>query len=329
MRGSDADVHAHGPDDLCEAAARIYAEALSMGRVDRGAMQEAPCLLESALLRPDPQDPAWLVPVPSQQAMAGLLRATYESVTEGHRRMGTALEALSRYAELDTGRGTGVGTVRVLEGKERIRRAVEATTNACTREIRTIQPGGIRSELDLTQSVRLMADFERRGIRMRSLYTHVARHGLGLYEYLDMTRDVVEARTLDEVPERLMAFDRAVAYVPANADRTMALEIRIPALVAYLETVFDRLWRLATPMSDRLPEADEHGITHRGRAIAALLAEGHTDAVVAERLGINVRTCRAHIARLAETLGAGSRTQLGVRIAQAGLAGSVPDASVL
>jgi hypothetical protein len=43
--------------------------------------------------------------------------------------------------------------------------------------------------------------------------------------------------------------------------------------------------------------------------------------VIAERLGISVRTCRAHIARLSETLGAASRTQLGVRIAQVGLDG--------
>ncbi|WP_410092216.1 LuxR C-terminal-related transcriptional regulator [Streptomyces sp. uw30] len=43
--------------------------------------------------------------------------------------------------------------------------------------------------------------------------------------------------------------------------------------------------------------------------------------MIAERLGISVRTCRAHIARLSETLGAASRTQLGVRIAQVGLDG--------
>ncbi|CAM5599743.1 hypothetical protein SCYAM73S_07847 [Streptomyces cyaneofuscatus] len=46
--------------------------------------------------------------------------------------------------------------------------------------------------------------------------------------------------------------------------------------------------------------------------------------MIAERLGISVRTARAHIARLSETLGAASRTQLGVRIAQAGLDGAAP-----
>jgi DNA-binding NarL/FixJ family response regulator len=101
----------------------------------------------------------------------------------------------------------------------------------------------------------------------------------------------------------------------------MALELRHPSLVHYLVTVFERFWRLAIPLSAPLPDTGIEGISHREHSIAALLAEGHQDAVIAERLGISVRTCRAHIARLSETLGAASRTQLGVRIAQVGLDG--------
>ncbi|MYW68741.1 LuxR family transcriptional regulator [Streptomyces sp. SID8379] len=320
LGGATGERHAHGVERLCDAGNRVYGEALRSGRLLREAAEEAPCLLELALLYADPRDPGWLVPVPPQQAMAGALRATYEAVAEGHRRMGATIEALSRYAELDTRSGPDSGVARVVEGKSRIQEAVDEASAVCVGTIRTIQPGGIRSEMDLSESARRLVELRERGVGMRTLYTHVARHGLGLYEYLDMVGDVVEVRTLDEVPERLMAFDTTVAYIPGNADRSLALEIRHPALVSYLVTAFDRLWRLAMPMAQRLPGADAAGITHRGRAIAALLAEGHTDAVVAERLGMNVRTCRAHIARLAETLGASNRTQLGVRIAQSGLA---------
>ncbi|MBO1333655.1 helix-turn-helix transcriptional regulator [Streptomyces sp. VRA16 Mangrove soil] len=316
--------HDHGVERLCDAGNRLYSEALRAGRLPRDAAEEAPCLVRLALLYTDPRDSDWLVPVPPQQAMAGALRSTYEAVAEGHRRLGATVEALSRYAELDIRSGPDRGVARLLEGKERIQEAVDEAGAACEGMARTIQPGGIRSELDLAESAWRLEGMRERGVRMRTLYTHVARHGLGLHEYLDMVGDVVEVRTLDEVPERLMAFDSTVAYVPANADRTLALEIRHPALVAYLVTVFDRLWRLAMPTTQRLPGADSAGITHQGRAIAALLAEGHTDAVVAERLGMNVRTCRAHIARLAETLGASNRTQLGVRIAQSGLADPEP-----
>ena len=149
----------------------------------------------------------------------------------------------------------------------------------------------------------------------------MARHGQGLLNYLELMGGSVEARTLDEVIDRLILFDRTVAFIPANADRTLALELRHPALVGYLVTVFERLWRLAIPLTAPLPDTGIEGISHREQSIAALLAEGHQDAVIAERLGISVRTCRAHIARLSETLGAASRTQLGVRIAQVGLDG--------
>ncbi|MCF2129726.1 helix-turn-helix transcriptional regulator, partial [Strepomyces sp. STD 3.1] len=61
------------------------------------------------------------------------------------------------------------------------------------------------------------------------------------------------------------------------------------------------------------------GITPRQHAIAALLIEGHTDNVIAERLGMNVRTARVHIAKLAATLGSESRAQLGYLIAESGI----------
>ncbi|MBO4257054.1 helix-turn-helix domain-containing protein, partial [Streptomyces griseorubiginosus] len=67
------------------------------------------------------------------------------------------------------------------------------------------------------------------------------------------------------------------------------------------------------------PEPAPDGITPRQRAIATLLVEGHTDAVIADRLGLNIRTARVHIAKLAATLGSDSRAQLGYLIARSGI----------
>ncbi len=216
----------------------------------------------------------------------------------------------------------GGAAIRVLDGLSRIQAAMDDATEACTGEVLTVQPGGIRREPELTEGLHRALALRSRGVRMRDLYTHVARHGQGLLNYLELMGDAVEARTLDEVVDRLILFDRTVAFIPANADHTMALELRHPALIEYFVTVFDRLWRLAIPVAAALPDTGIEGISHREQSIAALLADGHQDAVIAERLGISVRTCRAHIARLSETLGAASRTQLGVRIAQVGLDGT-------
>jgi DNA-binding CsgD family transcriptional regulator len=45
----------------------------------------------------------------------------------------------------------------------------------------------------------------------------------------------------------------------------------------------------------------------------------HPVAVIASRLGLNIRTARVHIAKLAAMLGSESRAQLGYLIAQSGI----------
>jgi DNA-binding CsgD family transcriptional regulator len=331
--GPRIDEHPHGADRLCEAGNRVYARAVRHGRVPRGDAEAVPCLLELALLHPDPDDGDWLVPTSPHEVMARLLRGLHNEISAGERRVASAGAAFEWYAGL-SGMQPPSGTaessaIRVLEGLSRIQDALDEATEACTSEVLTIQPGGIRRAHELTEGMHRSLALRGRGVRMRDLYTHTARHGQGLLNYLELMGEAVEARTLDEVTEQLVLFDRTVAFIPATADRTLALELRHPALVAYLATVFDRLWRLATPLSAPLPDTGIQGISHRERSIASLLAEGCQDAVIAERLGISVRTCRAHIARLSETLGAASRTQLGVRIAQVGLDGPVRSAGAI
>jgi len=325
MAGHGTDEHPHGADRLCEAGDRVYSRAVRRGRVPRGDAEPVPCLLELALLHPDPDDMDWLVPTSPQEVMTRLLRGVYDEVSASQRRMGSAVAAFEWYVGLGptvhrTGAAEGTA-IRVLDGLARIQAAMDEATEACTTEVLTVQPGGIRPEHELTEGLHRALALRGRGVRMRDLYTHVARHGQGLLNYLELMGGAVQARTLDEVIDRLILFDRTVAFIPANADRTLALELRHPALVGYLVTVFERLWRLAIPLTAPLPDTGIEGISHREQSIAALLAEGHQDAVIAERLGISVRTCRAHIARLSETLGAASRAQLGVRIAQVGLDG--------
>jgi DNA-binding NarL/FixJ family response regulator len=130
----------------------------------------------------------------------------------------------------------------------------------------------------------------------------------------------VEIRTLEELVERMLIFDRTVAFIPAQDDRQIALELRHPGLVAYLANVFEHLWRRATPLIEPVAYGPTpEGISGVQRTIAKLLVEGYVDEAIARRLGMNVRTCRAHIAKLAAALGSGSRAQLGYLIAQSNI----------
>lgn len=52
--------HHHPVSALCAEGARLYASALSVGKIMRTEVAAAPCLLEFALLHPDPDDDTWL-----------------------------------------------------------------------------------------------------------------------------------------------------------------------------------------------------------------------------------------------------------------------------
>ncbi|MBW5423212.1 helix-turn-helix transcriptional regulator, partial [Streptomyces sp. BG9H] len=214
----------------------------------------------------------------------------------------------------------GTPAITVLDGVERINAAIDRAMHDVTEEFLAIQPGGTRPPETLAEAFPRDQGILSRGCRMRTLYQHTTRHSLPVLAYLEQLDGDAEARTLDEVTDRLFVFDRTVAFIPASKDRSIALELRHPALVAYFATTFWRLWRLATPMwPQAAPQISEGGVTPRQRAIAGLLVEGHTDAEIADRLGMNIRTARVHIAKLAATLGSESRAQLGYLIGRSGL----------
>lgn len=96
------------------------------------------------------------------------------------------------------------------------------------------------------------------------------------------------------------------ALLPAvwGEDRDVdALVVHTPAIVAALEQLFLARWSRARPWSESLDPAIE------------LLCEGRTDAQVAERLGISVRSVRRRVAAEMRRTGAVTRTQLGFRLA--------------
>ncbi|QOV36791.1 helix-turn-helix transcriptional regulator [Streptomyces ferrugineus] len=314
--------HPHGLEELCEAGKNLYAQALREGRVRTKDVNSVSCLVDLRLLQPMVEDLDWLEPVSPSVALHRLLRASEERIATERRReekLAAAFEPLMRHAFPQT--TVDSSAISVVSGLDSIRLSIAQATAGASREVLTIQP-----YYGQTISSRMAESFERdqalldRGGRIRTLYQHTLRHSpavIARYEHL--TGDA-EVRTLDEVTDRLLVIDRTVAFIPASTDRTLALEVRHPALISFFVTTFERLWQLATPMyPEAVQQPSLNGITPRQRAIAALLVEGHTDAVIADRLGLNVRTARVHIAKLAATLGSESRAQLGYLIGQSGI----------
>jgi DNA-binding CsgD family transcriptional regulator/sugar-specific transcriptional regulator TrmB len=317
------EAHTHGAEELCAEGLSLYVRALRDGRVPVEDADKSPCLVDLGLLHPDIADPGCLQPVAPAVMLHRLLRRSAERIADERRREERLETAFAPLLRLDGSRTAAAEnpTLTVLGDMERINQAITEAMADATEELLAIQPN-VSPRSEEAQAVALDRDqaLLDRGGRIRTLYQHTQRHRpltLARYEQL---RGDAEARTLDEVTERLLVIDRQVAFIPASRDRSLALEVRHPALIDYFVTTFDRLWHLATPM---YPESVKHpslnGISQRQHAIAGLLVEGHTDAVIADRLGMNIRTARVHIAKLAATLGSESRAQLGYLIGQSGI----------
>ncbi|MFF6997714.1 LuxR C-terminal-related transcriptional regulator [Streptomyces sp. NPDC008313] len=310
---------------VCETGLELYARALRDECLPSAEALAAPCLIDTGLMHPTVEDLTRLEPVAPTVALQRLLRASEDRIADERRRgqrIADAIEPLIRLGRHDAASEDTPG-LRILSSKERTSQAIAEAMAEADTQVLSIQPYGPhltrRPDVHDAAMERDQA-FLDRGARIRALYQHTVRHSPYTHARYEQLTGDVEARTLDEITERLIIVDRTVAFIPASADRSLALEVRHPALVTYFVNTFDRFWHLATPMH---PEAVHQptldGITPRQRAIAALLVEGHTDAAIAERLGLNVRTARVHIAKLAATLGSESRAQLGYLIGRSGI----------
>ncbi|GAA0658552.1 helix-turn-helix transcriptional regulator [Streptomyces thermospinosisporus] len=307
--------------ELCPEGRRLYSNALRTGRIARADAEPAPCLMEFALLRPDPDDPNWLRPVPPSVVLAQRLDPIEREIAERRRLSIQLADAFEPFLGLGAPVTESIHSITVLEGLDRINEALDLATAQCQNEVLAVQPSHRHPERRLMEALERDRPLIERGVRIRTLYQHTARYSPERIAWVEQFTDgKVEYRTIDELVERLIICDETVAFIPVREDRQVALELRHPGLVRYLIKVFEFMWGRAVPLSAGAPyETAPDGITDIQHSIAKLLVEGHVDEAIARRLGMNVRTCRAHIAKLASALGSGSRAQLGYLIAQSGI----------
>ncbi|MFD8817943.1 helix-turn-helix transcriptional regulator [Streptomyces sp. NPDC059627] len=316
----------HGAEDLCAAGRELYERALREGRTAAPDIADAPCLTDLGLLRPAPDDPGRLEPVAPVIALNRLLYGPRARIADEWRRTEQLVELLAPLTRVERlpDATPGSPALRLLSGTRRINQAITDAMAEAQQEVLCIQPhaGLVGPRGTDAYPVALERDqaFLDRGGRFRTLYQQTLRHVPSVYIYVEQMHGDSVARGLDEVPDRLVVLDHTVAFLPADGPGSLALEVRHPALIKYFVTAFERLWHLATPMFPKTEHRPTvNGITPRQQAIAALLIEGHTDAVIADRLGMNIRTARVHIAKLAATLGSESRAQLGYLIGRSGI----------
>lgn len=310
---------AHDDGELCEAGSELYARALHEGRLPRHDTDGAPCLIDLGLLRVDTEHDGWLLPVPPSVVLPRLLHTIEQQLLQERRHEVQLADAFAPLLDVvpKAVRTEGPPAIAVLEGLTEIQAVIGRAMARTRQEVLVIQPGGHRPAEALAKSLADAQGMLARGARMRTLYQHTTRYSFSALAYYEQLDGDIEVRTLEEVTERLFILDRSVAYIPVTKERNVALEIRHPALIDFLIAAFKRQWNMAIPLFPQAaPQPAPKGISTRQRAVAGLLVEGLTDAEIADRLGMNVRTARVHIAKLAATLGSESRAQLGFLIGE-------------
>lgn len=180
-------------------------------------------------------------------------------------------------------------------------------------EVLTSQPGGARAEDVLRESMMRTEELLRRGVQMRTLYQHTAQFSAATAAYVEIVTGLgAEVRTLGDGFMRMISFDREVVVIELHNNPKGALIIREPNITGFLIATFERMWC----------QAEEFPANHgRDQAILAsdktkediirLLAVGEQDKVIARRMGMTVRTCQRHIAKIMERIGATSRFHAG------------------
>lgn len=208
---------------------------------------------------------------------------------------------------------------RVL-GLEAVQAFADSLAESCTSEMMSFSPGGPprgeQEEADRAEDLRLLD----RGVRIRRLYLDSITNDTSALGYARwLAEHGGEVRTVPSLPVRMSVYDRTVAIVAIDPQRSAEgiMVLRGTGVLAALCAFFDYAWAPATELGAP-SNRDDEGLTAQDREVLRLLADGHTDAVVARKLGISVRTTRRMIAELAERLGARSRFQLGVRVGAVG-----------
>ncbi len=206
--------------------------------------------------------------------------------------------------------------IQQVVGQAAVRDVGERLAASCDAEVLTTVPGAMPTSVDSEEDRKLLD----RGIRVRKLCLRSVTNDSATSEHL---RRLVGAggqvRTVPSLPVRMSIYDRAVAVVAVESRRSRdeVVVVRGTGILAALCALFDGEWSRA-PELDAPSSRDDDGLTDLEHEVLRLLGDGHTDAVVARKMGVSVRTIRRVIAELAERLGARSRFQIGARAVDAG-----------
>ena len=164
----------------------------------------------------------------------------------------------------------------------------------------------------------------RSDVTVRGIYAPEALELPGALEDLEeASRAGEQARVHSALPMKLAIGDRELAILPIDVETVgAAVCVRPSTLLDALVRLFELLWAQATPVVAPVPEGG-----FSDRQLAALLASGAKDDVVARRLGTSTRTLSRRMGELMDHLHVRTRFQAGVQAVRLGWLESQPSSA--
>jgi DNA-binding CsgD family transcriptional regulator len=226
----------------------------------------------------------------------------------------TAIAAIT--SDGDACRRAGIDGTQ-LDGADAVRARLTQLTRHARTELWSFTQGGAHRPAAIRANKVLNEAALDRGVDVRCVLQEACRNSSTTVAYARWLISVGgQVRTTPGLPIRLTIIDRQVAILPINpVDLDVGgLEVRNPGLLVAICALFEQVWSTATPLGTEATR-NRGGLSPHEREVFKLLGEGYTDASVAARLSMSVRTVRRTIADLTARLDATSRFQAGVNAA--------------
>jgi DNA-binding NarL/FixJ family response regulator len=170
--------------------------------------------------------------------------------------------------------------------------------------------------------VEASAAMAARGVRVRAMYPLAL---LAEPEQAARLRKVSDAgvsvRVLDHVPHDLLIFDVQTVCLAArpsaqNGEEPPLVRVSGQLLAASFAALYESYWQRATPLSRTSPGRHHTQLGEHERAVIRLMTNGYSDDRIARKLGITTPDVQSVMAALMERLDAGSRFEVGYKLAR-------------
>lgn len=264
------------------------------------------------------------------EAAAAQLRAEY------HRSM-ARIESAARELERTFSRSTGDASLpgmRLLHDRDEVYELYTGCYRGATQDVVLVERPPYYSHSDDDQSavneiLDMQLDRLRAGVTFRTVYdTSVLADEQYMNYLVTVMAHGERVRTLPDVAVKFTVIDGQHAFIELDTSRPDyaggLLFLEPSSLVDWLVSIFESLWVLAVPVTDRAVPAGA-GVPAAGgaldavdRRIVELMALGATDDAIARRLELSRRTVVRRVGSIMRRLGADNRFQAGIQAARRG-----------